>query len=192
MPAFFVCDISTGVGEGEEEGVAFVGTGAAAGVTVAASLSELPDCRASSAERFTASTVTTSVAPSTARESFFALPFMVLLLTECAPTGTEARWNSGMMAKKAGEVNMEEGQICWPQGQGVSVPSGGSNTTVRGRLVPGDPRRDVSRRRRHCGRTRPIRPGRGGPGPARTPGLRAPAPGKDWWLGAEIRCGDPV
>jgi len=25
------------------------------------------------------------------------------------------------MAKKAGEVNMSEGQICWPQGQGVSV-----------------------------------------------------------------------
>ena len=25
------------------------------------------------------------------------------------------------MAKKAGEVNMEEGQICWPPGQGVSV-----------------------------------------------------------------------
>lgn len=41
----------------------------------------------------------------------------VLLLTECVPTEAHACWNSGMMAKKAGEVNMEEGQIRWPVGQ---------------------------------------------------------------------------
>jgi len=33
------------------------------------------------------------------------------------PSGTQGYWNAGMMAKKAGEVNMQEGQICWPNGQ---------------------------------------------------------------------------
>jgi hypothetical protein len=28
-----------------------------------------------------------------------------------------APWNSGMMAKKPDQVNMEEGQIRWPTGQ---------------------------------------------------------------------------
>lgn len=70
-------------------GVGFAGLGAAAGVAVAAGLSELPDCGAwaSSAERFTASTVTNSVATSRARESFLALRFMVLLLTEMRAHG---------------------------------------------------------------------------------------------------------
>jgi hypothetical protein len=40
-----------------------------------------------------------------------------LLLIEKLPTGTRARWNSGMMAKKADEVNMQEGQMRWPTGQ---------------------------------------------------------------------------
>jgi hypothetical protein len=32
----------------------------------------------------------------------------------CVPTGAQARSNFGMMAKKRGDVNMEEGQIRWP------------------------------------------------------------------------------
>jgi len=115
-----------------------------------------------------------------------------LFLTEMRAHGNRGALNSGMMAKKAGEVNMAEGQICWPPGQGVSVQRDGRNTTVLRRLVSGDRCRAVSRRRLRCVGIRPIRPVRGGPGPGRTPELRAPAPGKDWWLGAEIRCGDPV
>ena len=92
LPAFFVCDVccfaepedarvvGAGVVEGEEVGIDFAELGAVPGVAVAGGLSELLDCRAwaSSAERFTASTVTTSVA----RDSFFALRFIDLLLTE--------------------------------------------------------------------------------------------------------------
>jgi hypothetical protein len=72
--------------EGEEVGVDFAELGAVAGVAVAGGLSELLDCGAwaSSAERFTASTVRTSVA----RDSFFALRFIDLLLTE-----GRAPWN---------------------------------------------------------------------------------------------------
>jgi hypothetical protein len=36
---------------------------------------------------------------------------------KCRAAGTQAHWNSGMMAKKPGQVNMEEGQIRWPMGQ---------------------------------------------------------------------------
>jgi hypothetical protein len=53
---------------------------------------------------------------------------------KCLSTGTQASWNSGMMAKKAGEVNMEEGQIRWPKGQWDSVLSyyGSGSASAKG------------------------------------------------------------
>jgi hypothetical protein len=138
IPAFFVCDVGcfaepedagvvdVGVAEGEEVEAGFAVLGAAAGVAAAGGLSELPDCGdwACIAEILKASMVTTSVeARNRVRDSFFVSCLIVLFLTgfcfslQCAPAGTQARWNSGMMAKKAGEVNMEEGQIRWPNGQ---------------------------------------------------------------------------
>ena len=53
------------------------------------------------------------------RQLPFALRLIVLPLIEML-VHLERRlaWNSGMMAKKEDEVNIEEGQICWPTGAG--------------------------------------------------------------------------
>jgi hypothetical protein len=70
--------------EGEEAGVGFAELGAAADVAVAGGFAEMLDCgaSASSRERLRAPTVTAGIATSTARDSFFALRFIDLLLTE--------------------------------------------------------------------------------------------------------------
>jgi hypothetical protein len=95
--------VDAGSAEGETEGVqaGFAELGAEAGVAVAGGLSALLDCGdwACSVELLTTSTVTTSVeATSRARDSFFALRFIVwllrwvLLLTEM-----RAHWNAGSL-----------------------------------------------------------------------------------------------
>jgi len=47
------------------------------------------------------------------------------LLTEMGVRRMQARRNAGMMAKKTGEVNMEEGQRRWPNGQTGWLGAGG-------------------------------------------------------------------
>jgi len=76
------------------------------------------DC-ASSIELLTTHKVTKVQATARASDNFCTLRFIVLLLTEMRLAGAQARWNSGMMSKKAGEVKMEEGQFRWPKGQSV-------------------------------------------------------------------------
>ncbi len=136
IPAAFACVVcfeavaAAGVVEGVEVEAGFAELGAAelcvaemgagAGAELACGLSELLDCAvcAFSVERLTASAFVTSVdTRSSARDNFFTLRFIALLLTEMRLTEPLVHQNSGMMAKKAGEVNMEEGQIRWPNGQ---------------------------------------------------------------------------
>lgn len=117
-----------------------------------------------------------------------------------------------MMAKKAGEVNMEEGQIRWPKGQWDSVlsyyGSGSASAkgfwsisleqpTWRGQSSPqpagdGGQTAAVNRRRRQREPARRIRPARGGQAPAQTPGLGVPEPTKGWLLGGGTQSGGPA
>lgn len=76
------------------------------------------DC-ASSIELLKTHKVTKVQATAVASDKFCTSRFIVTLLTEMRLAGAQARWNSGMMSKKADEVKMEEGQIRWPKGQAV-------------------------------------------------------------------------
>jgi hypothetical protein len=89
--------VGAGGVEGEAEGVevGFAELGAAAGVALACGLSALSGCGdcPRSVETLTTAMVTTSAkATSRAREGFFALRFIVLLLTEM-----RAHWNAGSL-----------------------------------------------------------------------------------------------
>jgi hypothetical protein len=84
-------------------------------------------------------------------------------------------WNAGIMAKNREQVKMEEGQILWPNGQPAAEKEHESNFQ-QGRcwINPQRPQRQ------YCEAIRRILPARGEPGPAQTPGLRAPAPETGW------------
>ena len=110
IPALFVCDaccfaapevavaVDAGVveaeeAEGEEAEVGFAALGTAPGVAVAGDLSALLDCGdcARSIEPLATSTDATSVeATSRARDNFFALGFIALLLMDL-----RVHWNAG-------------------------------------------------------------------------------------------------
>jgi hypothetical protein len=152
------------------------------------------DCGVSalSPEKLAAPTVATSVATSTARDTFLALRFIDLLLTEMPAHGILGALEFRHDGEESGRSQYGRGPDLLARGTGGFRQRGGSNARAARRLVSGDRCRTVSRRRRRCVRTRPIRPVRGAPGPGRRLGLHAPAPGKDWWLGAEIQCGNPV
>jgi hypothetical protein len=122
---------------------------------VACGLSELFDCgdSARTVETLTTATGTTSAqTTSSANDRFFALWIIVLVLLhtgfcvslKCVPAGAQACWNSGMMAKKGGEVNTEEGQIRWPIGHWNLVSSERFPRPVFGSQSPTTTLRTVS------------------------------------------------
>lgn len=127
------------------------------------------------------------------RPRLFASHFMLLLLIEMSSAGIQGRPNAGMMAKKSGEVNIEEEQSGEEPNRQPNGQVGRLAGTRRGRWYAADsPARAVSLRRTRCEGLRPIRPSRGGQVPGRTPVLRAPEGGRDWWPSGEIRYDDPA
>jgi hypothetical protein len=117
-------------------GVGFAELGPVAGVAVAGGWSALLDCgaRAWGAERFTASTVTTSVATNRARDSFFALRFIVLLLTERRAHGNRGSPEFG----HDGEESLGSQYAGGPVSRGPDLLTTRTGSFSREPLIEGD------------------------------------------------------